>query len=266
LIDSFDFSSHCAHYMCCVRSFTFAAKESSLIFLAGSHNGEWYLPTTFLSEQAKWFPEGSLTPVPDIDADPSSFNLLQWAVEPGDALAFHMLTLHGSKGSTDLRRAFSVRVTGDDMVHAPRAWRTSPECDHSCIPFCCMHLVGAATLRPCTISCVCPTGAIRFSGFSLLTHPFDMCSGSRASRRSCRRGGRWTTGISRCSTGRAEAGWVRQRTPGAADEARIERNSCNSCQVFYPRQRQILTTTSCFISQRRQGIVHTRAKHAKYST
>ena len=26
-----------------------------------------------------------------------------------------------------MRRAFSLRFLGDDMVHAPRAWRTSPE-------------------------------------------------------------------------------------------------------------------------------------------
>jgi ectoine hydroxylase-related dioxygenase (phytanoyl-CoA dioxygenase family) len=108
--------------------------ESSLCFVAGSHaKGEWYLPTTFLTESAKWFPEGSLKPVPDIDGREGDgegrgqFDLLQWAVEPGDALAFHMLTLHGSKGTRERRRAFSVRVTGDDMVHAPRPWRTSPE-------------------------------------------------------------------------------------------------------------------------------------------
>jgi ectoine hydroxylase-related dioxygenase (phytanoyl-CoA dioxygenase family) len=101
--------------------------ESSLCFVSGSHTGKWYLPTTFLSQTAQWFPEGSLEPVPDIDGDPSAFELLQWAVEPGDALAFHMLTLHGSRGTTGRRRAFSVRVTGDDVVHAPRPWRTSPE-------------------------------------------------------------------------------------------------------------------------------------------
>ena len=38
--------------------------------LAGSHRGVWYMPTTFLDKQAKWFPEGSLEPVPDVDADP----------------------------------------------------------------------------------------------------------------------------------------------------------------------------------------------------
>ena len=38
-----------------------------------------------------------------------------------------MLTLHGSAGSAARRRAFSVRLIGDDVRHAPRPWRTSPE-------------------------------------------------------------------------------------------------------------------------------------------
>jgi hypothetical protein len=40
-----------------------------------------------------------------------------------------MLTLHAAGGveGDRRRRAFSVRFIGDDVVHAPRAWRTSPE-------------------------------------------------------------------------------------------------------------------------------------------
>jgi hypothetical protein len=55
------------------------------------------------------------------------FDVLGWALEPGDAVAFHMLTLHGSAGTTARRRAFSVRVMGDDTRFAPRKWTTSPE-------------------------------------------------------------------------------------------------------------------------------------------
>lgn len=102
-------------------------RESTLEFVAGSNNGTWYMPTTFLSEQAKWFPKGTLTPVPDIAAHPGQHEILGWDLAPGDAVAFHMLTLHGSAGSTSRRRAFSVRVMGDDIRHAPRPWRTSPE-------------------------------------------------------------------------------------------------------------------------------------------
>lgn len=49
------------------------------------------------------------------------------ALEPGDAVFFHMLTLHsaGEVGARR-RRVLSLRFLGDDMVHAPRRWTTSP--------------------------------------------------------------------------------------------------------------------------------------------
>ena len=100
--------------------------ESTLEFVAGSHaDGKWYLPKTFLTKEAKWFPDGSLADVPDVQPH----EVLRWALEPGDAVAFHMLTLHGSAGSTALRRAFSIRMIGDDARHAPRPCRTSPHFD-----------------------------------------------------------------------------------------------------------------------------------------
>lgn len=99
--------------------------DATLRFVAGSHRGPWLMPRTFLDAQAKWFPEGSLAEMPPID--PATQRILGWALEPGDAVAFHMLTLHGSAGAAGRRRVFSVRVLGDDMVHAPRAWTTSPE-------------------------------------------------------------------------------------------------------------------------------------------
>ena len=87
------------------------------------------MPRTFLSAQAKWFPEGSLAEIPDMSLPANRARVIGWALEPGDAVAFHMLTLHGSAGVEPgrRRRVFSVRYLGDDIVHAPRAWRTSPE-------------------------------------------------------------------------------------------------------------------------------------------
>jgi hypothetical protein len=41
-----------------------------------------------------------------------------------------MLTLHGARGTTaneGRRRVFSVRFLGDDVIHAPRTWITSPD-------------------------------------------------------------------------------------------------------------------------------------------
>jgi ectoine hydroxylase-related dioxygenase (phytanoyl-CoA dioxygenase family) len=105
------------------------SRAATLEFVAGSHLGPWLMPRSFLDAQAKWFPEGSLTNLPDIDAARERFPILGWAVEPGDVVCFHMLTLHASAGVEPgrRRRVFSVRFMGDDIRHAPRAWTTSPE-------------------------------------------------------------------------------------------------------------------------------------------
>jgi ectoine hydroxylase-related dioxygenase (phytanoyl-CoA dioxygenase family) len=103
-------------------------EQSTLRFVAGSHLGGWLMPRSFMSNEAKWFPEGTLKDLPDIDGDPIKYRTLAWALEPGDALFFHMLTLHGAGGvgGGQRRRVLSVRFMGDDIVHAPRPWRTSP--------------------------------------------------------------------------------------------------------------------------------------------
>jgi len=104
-------------------------RHSTLEFVAGSHRGPWLMPRTFMDRQAKWFPEGSLADLPDIEADRSHFPILGWALEPGDVIAFHMLALHAAGGvdGDRRRRVFSLRYLGDDMRHAPRRWKTSPE-------------------------------------------------------------------------------------------------------------------------------------------
>ncbi|KTD47043.1 Phytanoyl-CoA dioxygenase [Legionella rubrilucens] len=104
------------------------SRASTLEFVAGSHRGPWLMPRTFMDNQARWFPEGSLEELPDIDAARENFPILGWAVEPGDVVCFHMLTLHAAAGVDDTRRrVFSLRFLGDDMVYAPRSWATSPD-------------------------------------------------------------------------------------------------------------------------------------------
>ena len=102
-------------------------RESTLELIAGSHRGPWYMPRSFLDEQAKWFAEGSLAELPDLEADPETYPVLGWALEPGDAVCFNMLTVHSAGGTSErTRRVLSIRFLGDDMVHAPRTWTTSP--------------------------------------------------------------------------------------------------------------------------------------------
>jgi ectoine hydroxylase-related dioxygenase (phytanoyl-CoA dioxygenase family) len=103
-------------------------RSSTLEFVAGSHRGPWFMPRSFLDGQAKWFPDGALAELPDIDGAPEAHPVIGWALEPGDAVFFHMLTLHAAGGvdGSRRRRVLSVRFLGDDMVHAPRGWTTSP--------------------------------------------------------------------------------------------------------------------------------------------
>ncbi len=103
--------------------------EDSLELIAGSHLGPWLMPRSFLDQQAQWFPEGSLVEMPNFEKERESHRILQWAMQPGDVIAFHMLTVHGAPGvsSKNARRVFSLRVLGDDMVYAPRDWVTSPD-------------------------------------------------------------------------------------------------------------------------------------------
>jgi ectoine hydroxylase-related dioxygenase (phytanoyl-CoA dioxygenase family) len=102
-------------------------RPSTLEFVAGSHaEGRWYMPRSFVKKTAMVFEEGALEEVPDVDADRDAFDIKGWTMQPGDAVAFNMLTLHAAAGSPTRRRAFSVRLTGDDVTWAPRPHRTSP--------------------------------------------------------------------------------------------------------------------------------------------
>ena len=104
-------------------------RASTLEFVAGSHLGPWLMPRTFMEQQARWFPEGSLADLPDINAQREQHRIVGWELEPGDLVCFHMLALHASAGVDPdrRRRVFSVRMLGDDMRHAPRRWKTSPD-------------------------------------------------------------------------------------------------------------------------------------------
>ena len=101
-------------------------RESTLEFVAARTSARGSCRGRSWRADAKWFPEGTLAELPDIEADRDAFPILGWALEPGDAVFFNMLTLHAAGGATGRRRAFSVRLLGDDVVHAPRRWTTSP--------------------------------------------------------------------------------------------------------------------------------------------
>ena len=102
-------------------------KEASLRCVAGSHLWprevmpmRWLADTSFYPNPEKYMP------VPDPDAE--GMRVLEWAMEPGDAVAFNYKTLHGARGNEGglRRRAFSLRVLGDDARYVERPGRTSP--------------------------------------------------------------------------------------------------------------------------------------------
>lgn len=102
-------------------------REASLRCVAGSHAWEKeVLPTRWVSEEGFFPDEGQYMPVPDPDAE--GMRVLEWEMEPGDAVAFNYRTLHGARGNTSSqrRRAFSLRLIGEDARYVERPGRTSP--------------------------------------------------------------------------------------------------------------------------------------------
>ncbi|MGH3074755.1 MAG: phytanoyl-CoA dioxygenase family protein, partial [Gaiellales bacterium] len=54
------------------------SRSATLEFVAGSHLGTWLMPRTFMDGQARWFPEGSLADLPDIEADRPAYLIIGW--------------------------------------------------------------------------------------------------------------------------------------------------------------------------------------------
>ncbi len=96
--------------------------SSGLEFVRGSHR--W--PERFKSitpDHNPYMRASDLEDPPDVDSHRGDYDLVNWDMEPGDALIFNGLVAHGSTGNhtTDrARRAFSTRWAGDDVRFDPR--------------------------------------------------------------------------------------------------------------------------------------------------
>ena len=102
-------------------------REATLRCVAGSHL--WprdVIPTRWMSETNFYPGDHDYMPVPDPEAE--GMRILEWEMEPGDAVAFHYRTLHGTRGNTsdNRRRAFSLRLVGDNATYVDRPGPTSP--------------------------------------------------------------------------------------------------------------------------------------------
>jgi ectoine hydroxylase-related dioxygenase (phytanoyl-CoA dioxygenase family) len=103
-------------------------RDTAIEFVAGSHRwGKWFRPDRF--NKTPLNEDDGLEPVPDIDGRRGEHRILGWEMAPGDAVAFSYLTLHGApanRQATNRRRAFSLRVVGDDARWVVRRGATSP--------------------------------------------------------------------------------------------------------------------------------------------
>jgi len=71
-------------------------KDATLRCVAGSHRWDKpVLPTRWLSEDNFYTDTEAYLPVPDPDTE--DMKILEWEMQPGDAVAFHFKTLHGAR-------------------------------------------------------------------------------------------------------------------------------------------------------------------------
>ncbi|MGC6517792.1 MAG: phytanoyl-CoA dioxygenase family protein [Candidatus Puniceispirillaceae bacterium] len=104
-------------------------KEATLRCIKGSHKWDkLVLPTRWLKEDNFYPDNEAFLPVPDPDAEPDRYEILEWEMSPGDAIAFDFRSVHGAKGNlaSTRRRALSLRYIGDDAAYVSRPGRTSP--------------------------------------------------------------------------------------------------------------------------------------------
>ena len=102
-------------------------RSSGLRFVRGSHGwGKVFQPVSFGATSASaQFLDGNAAfePMPDFDAASDDYEILEWDMQPGDAIVFGAEAVHGSAPNFDAdkrRAAISVRYVGDDARWDPR--------------------------------------------------------------------------------------------------------------------------------------------------
>ena len=102
----------------------------SLEFVRGSHRGVLYNGSRFAlgDDTAPLHRESSMPRLPDIEADRAAFDIVAFAVEPGDVVIFHPAMLHGGAPTHpgQRRRTLSLRYFGADAVYDPRPGPAGP--------------------------------------------------------------------------------------------------------------------------------------------
>lgn len=102
-------------------------QAESLNFMKGSHRGkQTYVPRRFKTLEPLAGDTTEYAPFPEIDE--SSDNVVSFAVEPGDVLAFDFHTLHDAPANptNTRRRAVSFRFVGEGARYVDRPHEVSP--------------------------------------------------------------------------------------------------------------------------------------------
>ncbi len=100
-----------------------------LELVVGSHRwGKSFMPRKFIGVDYQREGE-ALDTMPDIDGRRDEYEIASFDMAPGDAIAFHFLTVHGAAGNESAsarRRAFVHRWVGDDVRFKVRPGEVSP--------------------------------------------------------------------------------------------------------------------------------------------
>jgi ectoine hydroxylase-related dioxygenase (phytanoyl-CoA dioxygenase family) len=108
------------------------SRAVTLECIAGSHrwNRAGFRPLRF--DGTPLYPDDDFEALPDLDARRAELPIRSWALEPGDAVAFHLRTVHGAPAndSPTTRRVFSHRWVGADARFVRRGAAGSPPFPH----------------------------------------------------------------------------------------------------------------------------------------
>lgn len=91
-------------------------RDRTLEFVRGSHQwGKLFRPQRFNGQALN--ENDGMDPIPNIDRESGDYDIIGWALEPGDAVAFDYRIIHGAppnNSASAMRRAFSLRLLGDE--------------------------------------------------------------------------------------------------------------------------------------------------------
>ena len=111
-------------------TFDAVAKADSMEFVRGSHRGRLYNGSRFDidDDTLPTHPNSSLPRLPDIEAERDRWDIVSWAVEPGDLIVFHPAMLHGGAPTHpgQRRRTLTLRFFGEKAVYDPREGGAGP--------------------------------------------------------------------------------------------------------------------------------------------